>query len=83
MRRNFFGDAYCHTTEEVINELVDEDVDQDDVYLAEINEPEDGETMYCGEVCDNSAGDTVLYIEALTADAVRDMARAAGIDIQA
>jgi hypothetical protein len=82
MRRNFFGDAYCHTIGEVLDELSEEDTEASAVYLADVNGPEGSETMWCGDVSDNDTGDTVLYIEAPSRDEVIAIAKACGIEDQ-
>lgn len=82
MRRNAFRDAYCTSVVEVLNELMEKDVDVSDIYLSEVNGPEGDETMWCGDVSENASGDPVLYIEAVSADAVRAIAKDAGIEDQ-
>ena len=82
MRYNVFGDAYCHTVDEVRNELTDKGYETGVVYLAEMDEPEGDETMWCGDVSDNETGVTVLYIEAASADAVRAIAKECEIEDQ-
>ena len=82
MRYNFFGDPYCQTTDEVLEELNDKGYEVGEIYLAEVNGPEGDETMWCGDVSENDTGDTVLYIEAATREAVVAIAKEAGIDDQ-
>ena len=80
MRRNHFGEAYCHTADEVNEELSDKGVDVADIYLAEVNGPEGDETMWAGDVSENESGDPVLYIEASTREAVVAIAKECDID---
>jgi len=79
MRRNAFGEAYCHTADEV-RKIVDERGDQ--VYCPQIDEPSSAEDMATGEVCENVSGDTVCWIEAPTVEDVRKIAREADVELQ-
>jgi hypothetical protein len=79
MRYNAFGDRYCSNDLEIVESLELADCEPDEVYLAPVNGPEGDETMWEGEVCENSSGEIVCYIEAATEAEVIEMARLAGV----
>jgi hypothetical protein len=64
MRRNTFGDAYCHTADEARREI-DNSENGWQVYAGEIDPPED-DFGAVAEIRENVSGDLVCYIEAKT-----------------
>lgn len=68
MRRNAFGEAYCHTADEV-RQILDEKGWE--VYVSEssLEEPAAGDKA-TAEILENESGDTVCYIEADTVEEI-------------
>lgn len=82
MRRNHFGEAYCTDSSELLNELDERATTPSSVYLASIDMPEGDEKTFSGEIIENENGETVCYIEADTREAVKAIAKEAGIEDQ-
>ena len=81
MRRNTFGDVYCHTADEV-RRHVDEQNDADWlVYATTFDPPESTYKATC-EVLKNVDGDLVCYIEADTLEQVRAIVRELRLEVQ-
>ncbi len=78
MRKNAFGEAYCHTAAEA-RHYIDEHSD-DDVHVGSIDPPE-GKFKATAEVLTNGDGETVCHIEADTVELVRAIVIDAGIEI--
>lgn len=78
MRKNAFGEAYCHTAAEA-RHYIDEHSDGD-VYVGSIDPPE-GEFKATAEVVSNDDGETICHIEADSVEMVRAIVMDAGIEI--
>lgn len=79
MRRNSFGEAYCHSVSEIAEELEAKDHNHQTVYASTVDV--DSNEKPCLEVLENISGDTVFYIEADDEDGCRRLAEAVEIDI--
>lgn len=80
MRRNGFGDFYCHTANEV-RTIIECGDSRWQVYVVMHEPPKDGEKATC-EVLTNVAGDTVCYIEAKTLDEVTAIVKELDLEVQ-
>lgn len=83
MRRNMFGEAYCHTSEELQNEFSERGVDPAECF-ADVFADDDIPGDYIAEVKLNESGEVVAYIEkAKGREATKNMLHVAGIPLQA
>lgn len=73
MRRNGFGEAYCHTADEA-RQIIDEHENGWEVYLGDVTPP-DTEGKATAEILDNVSGEIVCYLEGDTIGAVRAIAQ--------
>lgn len=64
MHRNMFGDAYCTTSEEIVDEIVRKDLDASECHADFFYDTETGE--WIGEIRDNDQGDTVCFLAGFT-----------------
>lgn len=71
MRRNGFGDIYCHTADEA-RRTIENHENGWEVYQGQV-EPPEGEFKATGEILDNVSGELVCYIEADTESAVTEI----------
>jgi hypothetical protein len=70
VRRNAFGETYCHSALEV-RHFIDAQHDGDwDVYVSSVDPPDAPGEKACAEIIENVSGDHVCFIEADTVDAV-------------
>lgn len=79
MRRNKFGDIYCHTDTEA-RTIIDDSENGWDVYVANIDGAE-GEFGATAEIVQNVSGNLVCYIEAKTEAAVREIIKKLNIEL--
>lgn len=82
MKRNHFNEAYCTNASELVDELDERATTPSSVYLASVDEPEGDETAFVGEIVENESGETVCYIEADSREAVKAIAKEAGMEDQ-
>lgn len=80
MRRNLFGEAYCHTAAELTGILEGRGLDPDEVYG--VKHPADdleSESEPDIEILMSGDGETVCYIEAKTMEECIGIASEAGV----
>lgn len=77
MRRNGFGEAYCHTADEA-RRFIDEADDEPylPVYPPDPPEGDFGATI---EIAESGSGDNICYIEAPTVEAVQAILNELGL----
>lgn len=80
MRRNAFGEAYCHTADEARTVIDASDSGWDEVYAGHVESP-DGAIHACAEIFDEN-GEVVCYIEAATVDDVEAILKVLQVDRQ-
>lgn len=72
MRRNKFGEPYCHTADEV-RSVLDNHENGWEVFTAGVMDPDSSLIAFTAEICENGGGDAVCYIEADTAEGVEEI----------
>lgn len=70
MRRNGFGECYCHKASEAQMIFDDRGIDTTMIHATEIQQPSMDDEKFIAEVLHNDDGELVLYLEADTEEGV-------------